>query len=204
MEYRRYLAELLGTFTLTFVVWLSVAFAMPYPTPVMAALTLGLLVYTLGPISGTHINPAVTVGLLSIDRIKMKDACGYIAAQFAGAFLAMFLGRMLSGEMATVPHESHLIIGVAEAIGAFFLVFGITSVVEKKVDGIVSGFVIGGSLLLGIYLALPFSNGILNPAVALGVGSFGTMYILGPLVGAVCGAWAAKLLHAPAGKPSRK
>jgi glycerol uptake facilitator-like aquaporin len=54
---KRYAAELVGTFFLTLVVYLSVALALPFSTPVMAAITLGLFVYTLGGVSGTHINP---------------------------------------------------------------------------------------------------------------------------------------------------
>jgi glycerol uptake facilitator-like aquaporin len=190
MPYQRYLAELLGTFTLTFAVWLSVAFAMPFPAPVMAALTVGLFVYLIGELSGAQLNPAVTIGILSIGRISVKDAVWYIVSQFAGAGLAMLFGTALSGETASIPHDSYLSVGLAEAIGAFFLVFTIATVVQKKVDPIVSGIAIGSSLLLGIYLAFPFSNGVLNPAVAFGIGSFGAMYILGPIVGGVAGAWA--------------
>ncbi len=203
-NYQRYLAEALGTFTLTFVVWLSVAFSMPFPTPVMAALTLGLFVYTVGGLSGTHINPAVTIAMLSIERIKLLDAFFYIVAQFAGAALAMLLGGALSGQAVSIPHENLLVVGVAEAMGAFILTFGIAAVVEKKVDALASGIVIGGSLLLGIYLAVPFSNGILNPAVAFGVRSFGAMYILGPIVGAVAGAWAVRFLYSGKSAAKRK
>jgi glycerol uptake facilitator-like aquaporin len=100
----------------------------------------------------------------------------------------------LSGTTANVAHQSFLAVGFAEAIGAFFLVFAVTNVVLRKMETIVAGAVIGGSLLLGICMASPFSNGILNPAVAFGIGSFGPMYVLGPIVGAICGAWAAKKL----------
>jgi glycerol uptake facilitator-like aquaporin len=102
----------------------------------------------------------------------------------------MLFGAGLSGESASIPHDSYLSVGIAEAVGAFFLAFAVCTVTQKRVDPAVSGLVVGGSLLLGIYLAFPFSNGILNPAVALGIGSFGAMYILGPVVGAVAGAWA--------------
>lgn len=64
--YKKYFAELVGTFTLSFVVFEAVAagVAVPLPVPVIAALTLGLFVYTIGSILGCHLNPAVTVGFL--------------------------------------------------------------------------------------------------------------------------------------------
>lgn len=196
MKYHRYLCELLGAFALTFAVWLSVAFAMPFPTPVVAALTLALFVYLVGPISGAHLNPAVTVGMLSIKRISPHDAALYVIAQLVGASLAMFLGVMLSGENVSVPTDGGIVVGIAEAIGTFFLAFAVASAVGGKLNPAVTGLAVGGSLFLGIYLAFPFSNAILNPAVALGINSFGAMYILGPVLGAVGGAWAYELLSA--------
>ncbi|MBI1812635.1 aquaporin [Candidatus Peregrinibacteria bacterium] len=189
MDFRRYAAELIGTFTLTLVVWLSIGFAMPIATPVAASLTLCLFVYTIGTISGAHINPAVTVGLLSINKIKAKDAVFYVIAQLLGALLAMNFGHLLNGGTSVIGHEESLSVGIMEALGAFFLVFGICAVVYKKVHAAAAGIVIGGSLLLGIDVASPVSNAVLNPAVALGIGSFGPMYILGPIVGAVFAAW---------------
>ena len=193
MQYNRSLAELLGAFALTFVVWLATVFPMPVPAAVMAALTLGLFVYLVGGVSGAHLNPAVTIGILSIKKISPKDAAMYILAQLAGASLALLVGMALSqGKMAYMPHDADMVAGLAEAIGAFFLCFAVTAVTLGKVEKSAAGVVVGGSLFIGIFMASVFSNAILNPAVALGVGSFGSMYILGPVVGAVAGAWAAK------------
>ena len=200
MSYRPYLAELLGTFTLALVVWLSVAFQMPFSTPVMAALTLGLFVYTVGGISGAHLNPAVTLGMLSIHTIKTNDAIFYIISQFLGAALALILGTLLTGEIASVPTDSSMMVGVSEAIGTFFLAFAVAAATRQKIDPAVSGIVVGGSLFIGIYMAFPFGNAVLNPAVALGIGSFSSMYILGPVVGAVAGAWALDKLYGPTSK----
>ncbi len=190
MHYHKYAAEFVGTFALTLVVWLSVAFAMPFPTPVMAALTLGLFVYTIGGISGAHLNPAVTIGMFSANKLKTNDAVMYVIFQIAGAAVAMTLGRALSGQVASVEYEGTLVAGAAEALGAFFLAFGVMSATLQKVPPAAAGLVVGTSLLVGIYAAFPFSNAILNPAVALGINSFGPMEILGPIVGAVAGAWA--------------
>lgn len=189
MNYKAYFAELLGTFTLTFVVWLGTAYTMPLTPPVAAAITLGLFVYTIGTISGSHINPAVTIALLSVNKIKAKDAGLYIVAQVIGAGIAMLLGAQFTKGVA-MGSDISLLEGIGEILGSFVFIFGIASVVNKGVHEAVRGLVVGGSLLLGIYIASAFSNGILNPAVAWGVGSFNPMYLLGPVIGGVAAVWA--------------
>lgn len=183
---KKYLAELLGTFVLTLTVVLSLNGTFPVATPILAALTLGLMVYAVGHISGTHINPAVTIGLWSIGKIGMKDAGGYIVSQVIGAGLAMIVARIFV-EPFPLDVVSSLNVGLAEMIGMFFFAFGIASVVYGKAPASFSGVVVGGSLLLGISLAAVASNGVLNPAVAFGIGSFNFMYVLGPIVGSVLG-----------------
>ncbi len=181
----KYIAEFLGTFALALAVGLSLTGKFPVPTPVIAALTLGVCVYTFGSASGTHINPAITLGLLSIGKIGLKDAGFYLAAQFAGGAVALLLqGAILGSHPPLTVVDSAGVFG-GEALGAFWLAVGVSSVVLGKVSGSASGLAIGGSLLLGISLAAPLSNGVLNPAVALGIGSFSAVYILGPIVGAV-------------------
>lgn len=200
--YAKYLVEFLGTFALTFVVALSLAGSFPVPTPVLAALTLGLFVYTVGHISGTHINPAITLGALSIGKIKFMDAVAYWIAQFAGAGLACLvsaqlvertvLATFLDPALGMVVVEPMVLL--AEALGAFFFAFGVAAVVYGRVPKDLSGVAVGGSLLMGISIAASLSNGVLNPAVALGIGSFSFAYLVGPMLGAVLGMWAYKLL----------
>lgn len=196
MNYKSYLAELLGTFTLTLVVWFGIAFTMPLSTPVAAAVTLGLFVYTVGSLSGAHLNPAVTIALLTVEKIKPKDAGFYIAAQAVGATLAMLVGANVLSEGVRLGSDVSVLEGLGEIVGSFIFVFGIASVAAKNVSDGARGVVVGGSLLLGIYLATGFtSNGILNPAVAWGIGSFNPMYILGPIIGAVGAVWCYRWLH---------
>ena len=189
MQYHKYIAEALGTCVLTLIVALSVAGVFPVSTAVLAAVTLGLFVYTLGHVSGTHLNPAVTLGLLSIGKIHAKDAGGYIASQVIGALVAMLIARMfvpLAGLQGIQSQAVH--IGLGELIGAFVFGFGIAAVVYDRAVKEFSGFVIGGSLFIGIALAaLMGTNGILNPAVAIGINSFNIMYLVGPIAGAVLG-----------------
>lgn len=194
LHVQKYLAEVLGAFALTLAVWLSIGFTMPLATPVAAALVLGLFVYTVGHVSGAHLNPAVTLGLMSVKKISVQDGLLYIISQCVGGVAAMVLGRLVTGEVVRVTATTSLNVGLAEAVGAFILAFGVCSVVYKKVQPATSGLVIGGSLLLGIYLASAMSNGVINPAVAIGIGSLNVMYILGPLLGGILGAQAFKYL----------
>ncbi|MDD5056066.1 MAG: aquaporin [Candidatus Peribacteraceae bacterium] len=189
MNYRPFLAELLGTFLLAFLVRLSLGAQFPVATPVLAAITLGLIVYILGSVSGAHVNPAVTIGLFTIGKIKALDALGYIIAQVIGAVLAGVAGTAMLGSALTATADSSMMIVLAEAIGAAIFLFGISAVVRKKVPDCMSGITVGTSLLLGVLAASTASAGILNPAVALALHSFTPAYIFGPIIGAVAGVW---------------
>ena len=182
---KNYLAEFLGTFALSLAVALSLAGKFPVPTPVVAALTLAVTVYTLGPISGAHINPAITVGLLAIGKISVKDAVGYVVAQIAAAGLSIAAASYLLPQRVVAGATGSVAVFVAEALGTFFLAIGVSSVVHGKAPAPAAGLTIGGSLLLGLSLAAPASNAVLNPAVALGIGSLSVSYALAPMVGAV-------------------
>ncbi len=200
--YAKYLVEFLGTFALTLVVSLSLAGTFPVPTPVLAALTLGLFVYTVGHISGTHINPAITLGALSIGKIKLMDAVAYWIAQFAGAGLACLvsaqliertvLATFLDPTLGMVVVEP--MVTLTEALGTFFFAFGVAAVIYGRVPKDLTGIAVGGSLLMGISIAASLSNGVLNPAVAFGISSFSFAYLVGPMIGAVLGMWAYKLV----------
>lgn len=197
--YKKYIVEFIGTFCLSLVVLLAVSMRGPLPiaVPLIAGFTLMLFVYTIGSISGSHINPAVTLGLLSIKKISVKDAGGYIVAQLLGGFLSLVLAeRVLDITLKTVrtgAFDSGIFF--AEALGMFFFAFGIASVVYGKAKDQMSGVVVGGSLLLGILIA-SFSGalGILNPAVAVALSATTVVYLLAPIVGSVAGFWAYKSL----------
>ncbi len=184
----KYVGEALGTMVLTMVVALALAGTFVVPVPVLAALTLGLFVYSLGHLSGTHINPAVTVGAWSIGKISTDDMIKYLLAQFAGVVAAYMVVKSVTDQVVELVVSDALGVGLAEMCGTAIFTFGIASVVYGKTPAVMSGVVVGGSLLLGIAIAVMMgSNGVLNPAVALGISSFNMMYVLGPVLGSVLG-----------------
>ena len=198
---KKYIAEFIGTFALSFIVLAAVSKLIPLPVavPVIAGLTLGLFVYSIGALSGAHINPAVTIGLWSVKKINNKDAVSYLLAQVFAAAMAIVIARtlgMVSPAPATMAFVAPLFF--AEALGAFFFAFGIAAVVYGKVSDHVSGLVVGGSLTLGILMASAVgSAGILNPAVAFALNSVSLVYILGPIAGSVVGFNAYRYLVGP-------
>jgi len=195
MTFNKYVAEFLGTFTLVLVVTLSLTGKFPVPTPFLAAAVVGTFVYTIGFISGAHVNPAVTLGAWSINKITTKDAIAYIISQLIGAVVAMIIARVLVGAMLPPMPQSTLIMSLGELIGTLLLTFGVASVVYGKTDKQLSGIVVGSSLFIGIAVAgVMGSAGVINPAVALGVGLFNPQYIAGEVIGGVLGFWIFKLL----------
>lgn len=191
---RAYAAEMLGTFLLAFLVHLSLGSHFPLATPIIAGLTLGLIVFMLGGVSRAHVNPAVTIGLLSIGKIKVVDAVMYIVSQCIGGALALVLATAMLGASPSLIVGDSVWIVIAEAIGAAILVLGVSSVVHGKAPSDTAGLTIGTALLLGVLAASVKSNGVLNPAVALGIGSLSLSYIAGPIIGAVVAAWGYKAL----------
>ncbi len=194
LNYHAYAAELVGTFLLAFMVHMGVGGSLPVATPVIAGLTLGLIVYMFGAISGAHVNPAVTLSLASIGKISPKDAAVYIVMQFIGGFLALLAGNALLGGGLTVAAGNTTLVAVAELIGAAILVLGVSSVVHGKVTQSASGLTIGTALTVGVLAASAGSNGVVNPAVALGIGSLSVSYVLGPIVGGIIAAWGYRAL----------
>ena len=180
-------AEFLGTLVLTSLV--IVALKVPnFSSPAgLAALVVGLFVYTVGHISGAQFNPAVTIGLWLIGKMEVTDAVKFGMIQM----IAAWSGASLIGWLIPVSHslmvDNSLQTGLVEAMGTFIFCFGIASVVVGKVDKAASGIVVGLSLFLGSAVSLTTANGVLNPAVAFGIGSWGMPYIWGPIVGGVLG-----------------
>lgn len=194
-------AEVLGTATLTLSILATSksAVGIPYFVALGAGLTLALLVMMIGSTSGAHVNPAVTLGMWTLRKINTAKAIVYIAAQFLGAVLAWqlyvyFIDRSLPNIAGT---EFDWRVLVAEVVGTFIFTFGIAAAVYQKFDTGRSAAIIGGSLALGVLVSGIISNGLLNPAVALGVQSWSIAYVVGPVIGSVIGMNLFAMLFAP-------
>ena len=191
---RSYLTEMIGTLILSLAVMASFQSTV-IATPLVAALTLGLLVYLLGPISGCHINPAVSFGLKWANLINTKQLFGYVISQFAGAGVAYLIATSMLGITWAAPQASAgMMTGVGEILGTTILVMGVILVVMNKISYSLSGLIIGSSLLLGIVIAATTGAGVLNPAVAISLRSGSTTYLISPLIGAILGVEIAKML----------
>lgn len=183
----RYTAEFVGTFLLAGSVAVSVMYALPF-TPLVAALVLGTGVFVLGPICGAHFNPAISLGFWSTGKLSSKDAIAYIIAQLLGGLAAYFLVPLLAGGAMVPAADGTPWSILSEAVGTMILAMGVASVAYGKVkDG--AGFAVGGSLLVGILFAMTASDGVLNPAVALGAGALSLPYAAGPILGGLAGVW---------------
>jgi len=187
-------AEFFGTATLAVAIFSMARYpniASFFPA-VVAGLTLGLLVLIVGPVSGAHVNPAVTLGLWSIRKIKSAQAVVYIAAQLLGGLAAwMLLEYLTAGTLFPLTQMTSrgfdLKVMISEAIGTFVFTFGIAATVTRQYEGLQRAAAIGTSLTVGVLVAAFASNGILNPAVAIGLRSVSVAYIVGPIIGGIVG-----------------
>jgi aquaporin Z len=182
-------AELMGVIVLVTAVYAMVArTTFPLFGGIAAGLTLGVLVHTIGTASGAHVNPAITLGLWSVRKVKTLTALVYIAAQMLGGLAAWALiNYFLGTHIQSMANKFEWKILVAEAVGALVFGFGVASAIYQRYEGARAAFTIGGSLTLGMLVASLASNAIVNPAVALGLQSWNVAYVVGPLIGSIVG-----------------
>lgn len=193
IKVNKIVGEFVWTFALVFAVLASVnGFITGMATPFVAGAVVVLAVLAIGSISGAHINPAVTIAMLSVKKIDLNNAIAYILMQLVAGFMA-FAGMsalMSDGAASSLDGGATWDIGIlmAEAFGAAIFTFGIASAVKNKLDGIAQAILIGGSLALGIIFAVTTGSlGVLNPAVAIGLGVVSFSYVLGPIIGGIIG-----------------
>jgi len=142
------------------------------------------LAYALGPVSGCHVNPAVTMGFLVAKRISTRDAIGYWIAQFAGGLAgAIILWGVFESStqytkstgLGTSGYDSHSMIhlGVggafaAEVILTFLFVFVVLQVTKQVQSAAVAGLAIGLALATVHIFGIPLTGTSVNPARSLG------------------------------------
>jgi aquaporin Z len=183
--------EFLGTATLTLTV-LAVShsqLSLAYFIALGMGLTMLFMTLALGGISGAIFNPAITIGLWTVRKIRTVQAICYIAVQLLGGAVAWWLFTYftkLHGVHNSGNYEGRLL--VAEAIGTFAFAFIWAAAVYQRFTLTAKAAAVGGGLTVGAFIASLGSAGLLNPAVALGARSWGwATYVLGPVVGAVIG-----------------
>jgi aquaporin TIP len=224
---RRLTAEALGTFGLVFVGAAVVVVNGGFPNSGIGligiafahATVLSIMITSTMTISGGHLNPAVTIGLLLGRRIDPLSAAGYIVAQLAAACLAAVLVKLLlpapavRNAMLGVPVIASSV-SLGQAIGielvlTFFLMSAVFGTAVSPDAPRVAGFGIGLVLLFDILVGGPLTGAAMNPARAFGpavisgewVGQL--VYWIGPIVGALLAAVLWEFLLLPKG-PSRR
>jgi aquaporin Z len=218
MDQRRPVAEALGTFVLVFggvgsavisggaIGALGVAFAF--------GLSLLVMAYAIGPISGCHINPAVTLGLLVARKVTLREAVAYWIAQVVGALLAALVLLVvikaktgpysLRGEgFGANGYGSHSPGGfplgaalIVEVVLTALLVFTVLAATDRIANVAFAGIPIGLVLVLIHLVGIPVDNLSVNPARSIGpavvVGGWALgqlwLFIVAPVIGAVVGA----------------
>lgn len=211
---KSYLAELIGTFALVFAGTGAVIIndvSGGAITHVGVALTFGLIVlamiYTVGDVSGAHLNPAVSFGFWLARRFPTRKLFPYIAFQILGALLASASLKILFPQHqtlgATLPAGSMLQSFVLEIILSFFLMFVIINVsVGAKEKGLMAGVAIAAMVGLEALFAGQISGASMNPArsiapaIVSGRVSELWIYIFAPLVGAFLGTMSCRCIQA--------
>jgi len=231
MNVRSLLAEAVGTALLVFLAVGTATLSFGYRFAgssfsagvVATALAFGVvqlvLVYAIGPISGCHINPSVTMGFLVSGRMSLDDALGYWIAQFVGgiagaaALFGIFNAGLYSRSavgLGANGYGSHSNIRINaggafafEVIITFVFVFVILAVTRHAANAIVAGIVIGVALTIVHLVGIPIDGTSVNPARSLGpalfVGSSALkqiwVFILAPLVGGALSAMAFTFMY---------
>lgn len=213
---RSYVAEFLGTAMLVIggvgtavlagrdVGYLGIAVAF--------GLTLLFLVYAIGPISGCHVNPAVTLGLLVTGKIAVRDAGAYVIAQLLGGILGAGIvfgiangsaaydiasdGLGQNGYGAHSPAAYGLGSAfVAEVVLTFFLVFVVLAATDRVGNSGLAGVAIGTCLIVIHLVSIPVTGTSVNPARSIGPALFvhGAalsqlwLFLIAPLLGGALG-----------------
>ncbi len=219
---KKYLAEMVGTMVLVLMGCGSAIFNGGCGTPaqvLMVAVAFGLSVvamaYTIGGISGCHINPAITLGCMLSGRMKTSEGLMYMVFQVVGALIGSTILWLLTSNIdmayATTTGANACAAGVsltggflAELVFTFVFVLVVLGATDSKVGaGNFAGLAIGLSLVLVHIVCIPITGTSVNPARSIAPALFEGgaalsqlwIFIVAPLVGAALSAVVWKLLE---------
>ena len=205
---RKYICEFVGTCVLTLVACgvAVVTNANIVATSWAFGLVIVAMAYSIGNVSGCHVNPAVSFGMLLSKKMNGKDFIGYVIAQFLGAILGSALLGILVNNFDTLGANTYGMsgqlatnVGIAlliEIILTFIFVLTILGVSSKKENGHATGIVIGLTLTLVHLIGISFTGTSVNPARSFAPAIFQGgealsqvwVFIVAPLVGAALAA----------------
>ncbi|MGY1741068.1 MULTISPECIES: aquaporin [unclassified Blastococcus] len=213
-------AEFLGTALLVFLAVGSAVAGIESLGPVGVAFAFGFvllaLAYAIGPVSGCHINPAVTLGVLLSGGMAAREAVGYWIAQFAGGIAGAALLELMTSGFGDVTDQTgtlgsndwgaNISMGgafVLEVVLTFVLVFVILLVTGKAATPGFAGLAIGLTLTAVHLIGIPLDGTSVNPARSLGPALFAGgeslehvwLFIVAPLVGGAVAVGVARLLE---------
>ena len=211
----RYLAEVIGTFALVFIGTGAVCvdemtggeishFGVSFAFGIVVL----TMIYSIGEVSGAHINPAVTLAFWIARRFEGRDVFPYIVSQCLGAVAASGVLAIMFPEHrtlgATLPSGSIEQSFVLEIVVSFLLMFVILGVVSgSKEQGVMAGVAIGATVCMCALFAGPISGASMNPARSLGPalvgGQLGDLwiYFTAPVVGMVLAVGGHRAVHGP-------
>ena len=214
---KKYLAEAIGTFSLVLIGCGSAVIAGQYMGTLGVAFAFGITVlvmaYAIGPISGCHVNPAVTFAMFLTKKMSFQESVSYIVAQIIGAIVgAWVLLQIASG----APGYDVLVNGLGQngfgeaSLGSFgktaalwteiiftaLFIFVILAVTHKNAHTKFAGIAIGLMLFLIHVVTIPVTGTSVNPARSIGPALFAGdlamsqlwLFIVAPLIGAALGA----------------
>lgn len=208
---RKYLAEFIGTFALVFIAagsnavdHISHGILGLTGMAIATGVTVMVMIYAMGHISGAHINPAVTIAMSVTGKMGTRDSFAYIISQVAGACAASFLLMEIFPSAVSSIHLGATSLGtdispaagmLIETILTFLLVFTIFGVaVDSRSPPGLAGFAIGAFVLLAILVGGPVTGASMNPARSFGPALFAgywtdhLIYWVGPIIGGIIAA----------------
>ncbi|GMY13652.1 aquaporin NIP2-1-like [Fagus crenata] len=212
--FRTVFAEIIATYLLVFVTCGSAALSLSsndkrvsqLGASVAGGLVVTCMIYAVGHISGAHMNPAVTLAFAAFRHFPWKQVPFYAAAQLTGSISASFTLRLLLHPIkdlgTTSPSGSAIQSLIMEIVVTFSMMFIASAVAtDTKAVGELAGLAVGSAVCITSILAGPVSGGSMNPARTIGPALASAIYkkiwvyIVGPVIGTLGGAWAYNVIR---------